>query len=92
MGAHEGNSTCGFQKIDKAHVPGRKKCPERRTRGAQKDQQTYTIEDLAARWQVSKRTVHRRIKTGELDGFRVGPQIRIHAESVHVFEFANRLR
>ena len=41
--------------------------------------ESYTIQELAALWEVKPKTVWRRIKEGKLKAFRVGRSIRIKA-------------
>ncbi len=52
---------------------------------------SIALQDLAAAWQVSTRTVRRRLDRGDLEGFRVGPQIRIYVESAASFERRHRI-
>lgn len=44
------------------------------------DEQSYTIAEVAAMLKVSKDTIRRRIKAGEIETFRIGKQIRIRKE------------
>ena len=47
---------------------------------------TYTIADLVERWQISSRTLLRKLKSGELPGFKLGHQWRITAATVTAVE------
>lgn len=49
-----------------------------------------TIKQLAARWQISQRQVHRIIKSGELRVHHFGRSIRIAIEDIELFEFRNQ--
>ena len=49
------------------------------------DEQSYTIGDAARILKVSKDTVRRRIKAGEIEIFRVGRVIRIRKEVLDTF-------
>ena len=46
----------------------------------------YTVESLAARWEVSPHTIYDMVRDGTLQCFRVGRQIRITAETVDHYE------
>ena len=43
---------------------------------------SYTVTELAARWQCHPETIRRMIQRGELKAFRVGRQWRISEETV----------
>jgi excisionase family DNA binding protein len=49
-----------------------------------------TLQDLAARWQVSLKSVRRIVARGELKVYRIGHQIRISPEDVDIFEKLHR--
>jgi excisionase family DNA binding protein len=49
----------------------------------------FTVEQLAKRWQVSGRTIRRKIKRGELHAMRIGPQLRVASDEVERFEARN---
>lgn len=52
---------------------------------------SFTVADLAARWQCGQSTVRNLIKRGELATFRIGTLIRIKADEVERFECQNTL-
>jgi excisionase family DNA binding protein len=52
----------------------------------------YTIEALAKRWQLSKRTIIRQIENGRLRAIRVGKQLRIHPDVVARYEERHQTR
>jgi excisionase family DNA binding protein len=47
---------------------------------------SYRIDEIAEDWSVSRKTVEREIKRGELDAFKVGSTWRIKAETVSNYE------
>lgn len=49
-----------------------------------------TVNQLATRWQISTRQVHRIIADGGLKVHRFGRSIRIAIEDIELFEFRNR--
>lgn len=49
-----------------------------------------TVKQLAARWQISTRQVHRIIADGDLKVHRFGRSVRIAIDDVELFEFRNR--
>lgn len=49
-----------------------------------------TVKQLAARWQISARQIHRIIADGELKVHRFGRSVRIAIEDIELFEFRNR--
>jgi excisionase family DNA binding protein len=49
-----------------------------------------TVEDVAARWEVSIRTVRRLVDRGELKCLRIGRQMRFTAEDLAAYERAVR--
>lgn len=49
-----------------------------------------TVKQLAARWQISSRQVHRIIQSKELRVHHFGRSIRIAIEDIELFEFRNR--
>lgn len=49
-----------------------------------------TVKQLAIRWQLSERQVHRIIADGGLKVHRFGRSVRIAIEDVELFEFRNR--
>jgi excisionase family DNA binding protein len=51
-----------------------------------------TVKQLAARWQISTRQVHRIIADGGLKVHRFGRSVRIAIEDIELFEFRNRGR
>ena len=51
----------------------------------------YTVDNLAARWCVSKRHVQRQIEAGSLKAMRVGRTVRIAAAEVALFEATHSL-
>ena len=48
--------------------------------------QTFTVSDLAQRWQLHEVTLRRLLETGEIPGFKVGHQWRITAAVVEAIE------
>ena len=46
----------------------------------------YTAEMLAERWECSAETVRQLVRSGRLQGFRVGRMIRIPAHAVEEYE------
>ena len=52
----------------------------------------WTIATLAARWEVSTRTVRRLIERGELRAIRIGGQLRISPDAVERFEECHEAR
>jgi len=51
---------------------------------------TYTVADLAKRWQVHEVTLRRMLESGKLPGFKIGRSWRITAATVAAYE-ANAL-
>jgi excisionase family DNA binding protein len=49
-------------------------------------QRFLTIEKLATRWQVSARTIRRKINHGELRAVRIGRQLRVSVEEAERYE------
>ncbi|MBN8911750.1 MAG: helix-turn-helix domain-containing protein [Rhizobiales bacterium] len=49
-----------------------------------------TVKQLATRWQISARQIHRIIADGDLKVHRFGRSVRIAIEDVELFEFRNR--
>lgn len=49
-----------------------------------------TVAEVAARWRVHRRTIVRMLDRGDLDGVRIGGQIRVRPESVDAYEAAHR--
>lgn len=49
-----------------------------------------TVKQLAIRWQISPRQIHRIIAEGDLKVHRFGRSVRIAIEDVELFEFRNR--
>lgn len=68
----------------------RDKCKSSST-GSQTRRESTPLQELARRWRVHPRTVKRRIKSGELEAFRIGTQIRIYNDSIEAFERRNRV-
>jgi excisionase family DNA binding protein len=48
------------------------------------------VKQLAARWQISERQVHRFIESGALTAHRIGRSLRIAESDVLLFEFQCR--
>lgn len=48
-----------------------------------------TLSDLAERWQVSERTVKRRIQAGEIKATRIGRQVRVDPNEARRYENRN---
>ena len=55
------------------------------------DKKTYRIDELAKGWGVSRETVRREIKRGELDAFRVGHTVRVPSGAVEEYERKKKL-
>ncbi len=55
-----------------------------------KTEPLLTLQDVAARWQVSLKSVRRIVARGELKVHRIGVQIRISPEDVTTFEKLRR--
>jgi excisionase family DNA binding protein len=51
-------------------------------------EQLYSVEEVAAQLRVSKNTVYRLLRTGELEGLRVGHLWRVRPAAV--FEYLRR--
>ena len=49
-----------------------------------------TIEEVAKRWQISRRQVHRYIRSGDLKAHYFGRSVRIAIEDVLLFEMRCR--
>lgn len=49
-----------------------------------------TIDEVAARWRVSRDTVIRAIKSGRLVAYKVGQNYRIMPEDLQAWELANQ--
>jgi len=47
---------------------------------------TYRIDELAAHWSVSRKTIEREIKRGALAAFRIGVTWRVPRESVEEYQ------
>jgi excisionase family DNA binding protein len=67
------------------------KTPSCHPRRAQADRERierphWTIDALATRWVVSKRTVRRLIESGQLRAIRIGGQLRVSPEALERFE------
>ncbi len=50
---------------------------------------TYTVEELAARWCVCTRTIHRLLRRGKLRAVKIGRATRIRESEVERFERVN---
>ena len=46
----------------------------------------FTVDELAARWKVSKPTVHRRIAAGDIAVLRIGGAVRIARTEIERIE------
>lgn len=46
----------------------------------------FTVDELAARWKVSKPTVHRRIASGDIAVLRIGGAVRIARAEIERIE------
>lgn len=57
--------------------------------GADAPRILLTLAEVAARWRVHRKTVIRLLSRGEIEGLRIGGQIRVRAESVEAYEAAN---
>ena len=55
--------------------------PERGGDDGQPPQRWLTVKQLADRWQVSERTIHRMIKNKQISVKRIGRAIRIHPDA-----------
>jgi excisionase family DNA binding protein len=45
-----------------------------------------TLAELCAYWRVSETTLRREMERGELDGFKVGGQVRFHRKDVLAYQ------
>lgn len=54
------------------------------------DKKSYRIDELAESWDVSRKTVERLIRNGDLDAFKVGDTWRIKQEKIEDFEKKKR--
>lgn len=52
----------------------------------------FTVEEVAERLKVSRMSVYRWIKTGQLDAYKLGGEFRISEEAVERFLEAHRFR
>lgn len=52
----------------------------------------HSVEQVAARWQKSRRSVYRAIESGSLIAHRFGAQLRISDEDLKTYERANRMQ
>lgn len=50
------------------------------------EKKTYRVDELADAWDVSRKTVEREIKRGELEAIRVGHALRIKREDIEAYE------
>jgi excisionase family DNA binding protein len=50
----------------------------------------FTLQDLAARWRISLKSVRRIVARGELKVHRFGNQIRVSPEDAAAYEKRNR--
>jgi excisionase family DNA binding protein len=55
-----------------------------------REERFFTVKQLAARWQISERQVHRFIESGALTAHRIGRSLRIAESDVLLFEFQCR--
>jgi hypothetical protein len=56
-----------------------------------KSEPLLTLHDLAARWQVSLKSVRRIVACGELKVHRIGHQIRVAPEDAAAYERLHRV-
>ena len=56
----------------------------------QKLKDFYTVADLAARWEISARTVHRIIASGSLKTHQIGVKKRVSHDDLVAFERSRR--
>ena len=61
--------------------------PERRSKG-----RSFTVKQIALRWNTCERTVRRRIKPGELPAFQIGNRYRVFEADLEAYEARNRAR
>lgn len=54
--------------------------------GGKKMKETYTLKELAKRWNVSYLSLFHMVKDGKVKGFRVGNQWRVKAQEVQRIE------
>ncbi|MBM7416203.1 helix-turn-helix domain-containing protein [Rhodococcus sp. BP-349] len=62
---------------------GSGKSPKRDGQPSVSETQFMTVAEVAALMRVSKMTVYRLIKNGELPAVQVGRSFRVHAKAVH---------
>lgn len=55
-----------------------------------REERFFTVKQLAARWQISERQVHRFIESGALAAHRLGRSLRIAENDVLLFELQCR--
>lgn len=55
-----------------------------------KTEPLLTLQDLAARWQVSLKSVRRIVARGELKVHRIGAQVRVSPEDADTYEKLRR--
>lgn len=56
-----------------------------------KPEPLFTLHDLAARWQVSLKSVRRIVARGELKVHRIGHQIRVSPDDATAYEKLRRV-
>lgn len=49
-----------------------------------------TVGEVASRWRVHRKTVIRMLDRGDVEGLRIGGQIRVRPESVEAYEEAHQ--
>jgi hypothetical protein len=64
--------------------------PNQRMPVKPKSEPLLTLQDLAARWQVSLKSVRRIVARGELTVHHIGHQIRVSSEDAATYEKLHR--
>jgi excisionase family DNA binding protein len=54
------------------------------------DPEVWTVDEIAARWRVSRMTVYRLCHSGDLPALRIGRTFRITNTDLHAYEKAHR--
>lgn len=57
---------------------------------SRRERRFFTVKQLAARWQMSERQVHRFIQSGTLVAHKLGRSLRIAEDDILLFEWQSR--
>ncbi len=55
------------------------------------EKRSYRLDEIAQDWDVSRKTVERLVRSGELEAFKIGSVWRVKSEQREEFEKKNRL-